>query len=165
MGVSERPIIFSAPMVRAILAGRKTMTRRLATSPLRKCEPGDMLWVRESFKLADSGMDPRGEHLIYNADGAHGYAVSSSRFVKVKMKSISSIHMPRWASRITLEVTGARVERLQDISEEDVAAEGVDPYCMTARGAFFALWNSLHGPASWEANPSVVCVSFKRIPR
>jgi hypothetical protein len=82
-----------------------------------------------------------------------------------------SIHMPRWASRITLEVTGVRVERLQDISEADAREEGCLPVvhgdgavdCGTRKTAFRALWDSINGPDSWGANPFVWVVEFRRV--
>lgn len=186
--MSERPIIFSAPMVRAILAGRKTMTRRLATSPLRKCEPDDLLWVREAWKPHSiyAGMKPRDvpdTEVFYRADDK--YAPSNTPW-------IPSIHMPRWASRIMLRVTGVKVERLRDITNEDAIAEGIEERLVeTSEGeknlwfgiphvgnqdaiqAFADLWDSLHNPHgycaedaphSWLANPEVVAISFERQP-
>ena len=153
--MAERPIIFSAPMVRAILAGRKTMTRRLATSPLRKCEPGDLLWVRETWAPSDPVPAYKADNP--NSDG-WGWR--------------PSIHMPRSASRITLRVTAVRVERLQDISEEDATAEGVNPAVAgrsrwnypiySHRTGFVRLWNELHGEHAWLGNPEVVAISFVR---
>ncbi|HCL3994841.1 TPA: hypothetical protein N2B70_001863 [Pseudomonas aeruginosa] len=198
----ERPILFNDQMVRAILDGRKTVTRRIvkpqpslptthwwpsngrgpqwmadgpseATGGTRQTwgwkecpfgKPGDRLWVRETF--ADIGC-----RLTYRADlydGAH---------CMVK-KWIPSIHMPRSASRVLLEITAVRVERLQDISEEQALAEGVrgepcdharqacsDIGCWgdTAKGAFGFLWESLNGEGSWAANPWVWVVEFKRV--
>jgi hypothetical protein len=199
------PIIFSAPMVRALLEGRKTMTRRLAWRPARKGEAtgegsrlsyalddnrvtgkitqhqrpspwkrvqaGDRLWVRENFSKYDYR-----DGCWYWADGREAaYDAERPR---------PSIHMPRWASRLTLIVTGTKVERLQDISEADAHAEGapwyvyghgvisdfeyqMEPgYQPNKRMGFCQLWNDLHGwgpPSAWESNPEVVAISFKVI--
>ena len=202
MTIKERPIIFSGDMVRAILAGRKTMTRRvvkMATHPqaervqhfeglrwdwlrydgLRlstfKCpfgKTGDRLWVRETFRLSDPNdcacYEPcrcRSGQPMYRADG---------HYHDMEYKWKPSIYMPRWSSRITLEVTGVRVERLQDISEEDAQAEGaplelgvLERTILGAkaryRSGFVRLWESINGPGSWDANPWVWCISFKRV--
>lgn len=197
----ERPILFSAPMVRAILAGAKTQTRR-PVKPRKDraigCElachelagevnagdymnapwaPGDRLWVRETF-CDDWHMD-RGV-IEYRADGE----LDSDMF-DAGCTWRPSIHMPRWASRITLEVTDVRVERLQDISEKDAQAEGIERTedffgCPCWRvygepdgadvvapddpiGSYRSLWESINGPGSWEANPWVWVVSFRRL--
>lgn len=181
------PIIFSGPMVRALLDGRKTMTRRLATSPLRNVKPGDRLWVRESLKHVTSdpvtaedcsvhcymasippGMEsanPYEDNYLFPDDGVPA----------LKPKSVPSIHMPRWASRLTLIVSGSKVERLQNISPEDAAAEGhkrleglrgpdvEEVHRDAARDWFSDLWVSLHGVDSWKANPEVVAIRFKVI--
>lgn len=180
----ERPILFSAPMVRPILTGQKTQTRRavklndagrvqLATKQWHiddsnvkhACpygQPGDRLWVRESF----SPYIYR-EGCWYWADG------NMAAYDCEKPKP--SIHMPRWASRITLEITGVRVERLQDISEADAQAEGVTVedhhkggYCAgeflpPAVRAFRELWESINGASAWETNPWVWVVEFRRL--
>ena len=165
----ERPILFSAPMVRAILAGTKTQTRRVCKGQrelsnvhdfqIDRCpygQLGDRLWVRETW-LRHSVNVPN--DYLYRADhpddGTIGPAHGGWK---------PSIHMPRWASRITLEITDVRVERLQDISARDAWAEGitpspdVDPY-----HEYRDLWESINGPGSWDANPWVWAVSFKRI--
>lgn len=191
----ERPILFSGPMVRAIIDGRKTVTRRIA-KPVkhpdlgniytpgalvlenepqhvidRACpygQPGDRLWVRETFAVyGDKKM-----HVIhYRADRPYHVGQKGMGYKP-------SIHMPRWACRILLEITAVRVERLQDISEEQAEAEGVkgepcdharqacaDIGCWgdTAKGAFGFLWESLNGSGSWAANPWVWVVEFKRV--
>ena len=192
--MKERPILFSAPMVRALLAGTKTQTRRIVKRQALEwlqpgmfapeyvanpenglCpygQPGDRLWVREAFQR-----DPfkYGEY-VYRA---------SVRAETVFDKWTPSIHMPRRASRITLEVTAARVERLQDISEDDAKAEGIcalpiqtaEPGCWwtadvsagaalhgrTPAGAYRLLWEQINGPGSWDANPWVWVVEFRRI--
>lgn len=213
--MKERPILFSAPMVRAILADIKTQTRRTIKGDLddeerlhvgmyhptvidrqgdeqpgpevfgawttngewaMKCpygQPGDRLWVRETFQqFSEDG------EILYKADKAGFDAMNELKrdeFYEARWRP--SIHMPRWASRITLEVTGVKVERLQDISEADAAAEGIirqsttgwfsvpglNGAGTTARAGYALLWNSIHGPGSWEANPWVWCVSFLRV--
>jgi hypothetical protein len=195
--MKERPILFSAPMVRAILDGTKTQTRRVCKMEVRAgmpepewrslltvCpygRPGDeRLWVRETWR-ASSHFDkvppreiPNGAELFYEATSV----AREWRTTVGKMRP--SIHMPRWASRITLEITGVRVELLQDISDENAIAEGCPknhndyylggPHAVsgrkqmaTARKAFRDLWESLNGPGSREANPWVWVVEFKRL--
>lgn len=197
----DRPILFSGPMVRALLAGRKTQTRRvLKPQPIGHVWrygwskeggatfsaddellsgripiwAGDRLWVREAFSYETLDVDRSGfMPPWYWADGNP----SSGDFTKPK----PSIHMPRWASRLTLTVTDVRVERLQDISEEDALAEGVvdmgrrdgEPYshCIIpgmpeirmehdAIPVYAQLWEHINGPGSWSANPWIVAYSF-----
>lgn len=212
----ERPILFSAPMVRAILDGRKTVTRRAVNEralknigygvQLGEChelpsegplhpnsigyyndfcpygQPGDRLWVRESWQ-ADSQVDcvaPRelshGEPIRYPAD----WDFRQPGCAMIRPGKIRpSIHMPRWASRILLEITGVRVERLQDITEDQAKAEGVrlytdhaelgdwwhvegiETYSADPRKSFELLWSSVGG--DWQANPWVWVVEFKRV--
>lgn len=198
-----RPILFSAQMVRALLAGTKTQTRRPVKSrkdpefgcemapgeiagdqnPGRLCpygQPGDRLWVRETFMdMLGTGVehrhDPRGllQRYAYAADhqpGSYGDEARKSYGLKWK----PSIHMPRAASRITLEITSVRVERLQNISESDAQAEGCALECMTPTGddngsaiyglgGYLALWESINGAGSWNMNPWVWVVEFKRV--
>lgn len=197
--MTDRPIIFSAAMVRALLNGRKSQTRRVLKPLPRRTvffdpktaglgqfqeppyAPGDRLYVREAFSYETLDVDRNGfMPPWYWADGNP----ASGDFTRPK----PSIHMPRWASRITLTVTEVRVQRLQEISEADAKAEGAGltpediadnerlrgavllphidaiygdkrPY-RTAVGNFASLWNSLHGPDAWGANPWVVAVSF-----
>lgn len=178
--MSDRPILFSAPMIRALLAGTKTQTRlawrvqpppgvRIGWTPDSKTpygQVGDRLWVRETWAVSHA-LDhlkprevPQGAGLVY-------YAATENLGGLLKRPSI---FMPRWASRITLEITGVRVERLQAISEADARAEGVEPAAThnrpgaiaTCFGAYSVLWESINGPGSWDANPWVWCVSFKR---
>lgn len=170
--MTDRPIIFSAPMVRALLYGRKTQTRRALKPPYGTLEylggetwrpictkffPGDRLWVREAHVLTPAGV-------AYVADGADHYGAGGP------LRKRPSIHMPRWASRLTLHVTEVRVQRLHEISAEDVAAEGAcelafmppsEADTAEARAVFRSLWNSLHGPDAWDANPWVCAISFK----
>lgn len=124
--MTDYPIIFSAPMILALLDGRKTMTRRLAwhkevwPSPWQKRIAGDRLWVRESFFLADAYLEAKKfTGGCYRADETNELAIKHTGWRP-------SIHMPRWASRLTLIVTATKIERLQDISDEDADAEGCE---------------------------------------
>ena len=198
----ERPILFSGPMVRAILESRKTMTRRVAKlKPWHRIEekedgshwpwmeidgadmghwlpcpygaPGDRLWVRETFGDCTPGADvlvgTRWDKPWYRAD-ADEYGLlrhdGEGPVYADDVKWRPSIHMPRRASRITLEVTAVRIERLNDISEADVQAEGCtgSPFGTSAdRVLFPTLWESINGPGSWDVNPWVWVVVFKRV--
>lgn len=190
-----RPILFSGPMVRAILEGRKTQTRRVAkmtaschvkeprghrrwhpadpeaTLACPYGQPGDRLWVRETHAPQADCWGAWGKEMECYNDGPkpiiHYRADGGEPFIE---KWHPSIHMPRWASRITLEVTDVRVQRLQDISEEDAQAEGADQYrhpvhpnreALRHVDGFHELWNSINGSGSWEANPWVWALSFK----
>lgn len=195
----ERPILFSAPMVRAILSGQKTQTRRAfndkanwhfieGQGDLSICpygQPGDHLWVRETWQHANHPDGPYrpGVPVHYRADyiddphGPDGEKSHEGRYRTWR----PSIHMPRSASRITLEITGVRIERLQDINEADCWAEGIAEVdgllddvaiCDLAKRmgrsledaapSFAALWESINGPRSWGANPWVWVVGFRR---
>lgn len=203
-----RPILFSGAMVRALLDGGKTQTRRAckpmnqwveqecrevraidgtphhflkgATEPLEKLrcpygQPGDRLWVRETFlDTQGTGIEHRDEsglrhRYAFAADCAPGsYGDHARKDYGLKWKP--SIHMPRVASRILLEIVAVRVERLQDITEGDAWAEGVDkaevlsmPCADGATAAYSALWQRINGAGSWEANPWVWVVEFKRV--
>lgn len=175
----ERPILFSAPMVRAILDGAKTQTRRVCKLNVRAgmpepelqsllacCpygQPGDRLWVRETWAVSHA-IDhlkprevPRGASMVY-------YAATENTGGLLKRPSI---FMPRWASRITLEITGMRVERLQDISRGDAMAEGC-PFPNMANGAdprqwYADLWQQINGRGSWGTNPWVWVVAFRKL--
>jgi hypothetical protein len=208
--MKERPILFSAPMVRALLAGTKSQTRRIFTAKnggvwpnhndlpgmkqvVRSCpygQPGDRLWVRETFvqgwdydPVTDriKQFDADGKQLPiqtwYRADGADiGWCDADGWQANTPWKP--SIHMPRATSRITLEITRVRVERLQDIDFADAAAEGLhytserlDRWSAdginwrgTPQQAYRDLWEQINGPDSWAANPWVWVVSFKRLP-
>ena len=180
----ERPMLFNAPMVRAVLAETKTQTRRVFTAKngglwpnrndlpgmkqiLRNCpygQPGDRLWVREAWGLAfGSPITPHPDAVIYRAD--KGNADWDGRWRP-------SIHMPRWASRILLEIVSVRVERLQDISEDDATAEGArlcygEPFdpanTISDRRRYELLWEQINGPGSWDANPWVWVIEFKQV--
>lgn len=212
--VRERPILFSGPMVRAILDGRKTQTRRLVkpqpgaagmemlsgnVSPRGErmryhaievgggydamfwtCpygQPGDRLWVKEACWIGEKA--PQATMQVGGYDA--GLATATHRFKAYReewgdkkpweaMGAVTgrwrpSIHMPRWASRITLEITNVRVQRLNDISDDDAKAEGWDaetagqhPY-----GWYRALWDEINGKGSWAANPWVWALTFRRI--
>lgn len=146
-------------MVLALLADRKSQTRRLATSPLRKCEPGDRLYVRETWShdgvgvwtIADARRRLNGRP-IYRAthDGPS------------PLSWWPSIHMPREFSRLSLIVEAVRVEPLQAISEADAIAEGIQLKHRDSSPviAYKTLWRLLHGAESWDANPDVVVISF-----
>lgn len=233
--MKARPMPMSAPMVRAILAGTKTQTRRVvkpqfvadampvempATDPAggwvvpghsgtwwceaaanpddaRHCpygQPGDRLWVREAFRFPQSldHLSPSeiGEKALavgypkpwcpiqFEADGLRRTPQEWRDFVTPPQANEAGrlragMHMPRWASRITLEVTGVRVERVQDISVADAIAEGVNIHpdhhskppesIYSPVQAYRDLWESINGPESWEANPWVWVVEFKRL--
>ena len=189
--MTARPIIFSAPMVRALLAGTKTQTRRVL-KPQPTCDTpalvtrgvrftvGDRLWVREKWARVPAtayrmshGVEPT--PYPHDTGMAAIYAASWERSAPTWK---SPIHMPRWASRITLAVTDVRVERLQAISEADARAEGASYHSggatghsgwrhdwkdvhADARSSFRRLWNSINGPGAWEANPWVVALTFE----
>lgn len=192
--MTDRPIIFSAPMVRALLDGRKTMTRRLAwkwekrggdhghgnlrgpASPWQAAKPGDRLWVREAW-WTHCTFDATAPADLRSAAEAIGHDVpiwfADDDTARPWGKARPSIHMPRWASRITLTVTAVRVERLQDISEADAMAEGwpgptTDIGCPIAapRAWFNSLWDTLHPrPYGWADNPEVVALTFDVVRR
>ncbi|KRB73482.1 hypothetical protein [Noviherbaspirillum sp. Root189] len=219
--MKERPILFSAPMVRAILDGSKTQTRRVVKLPPapdhlgqweatsvggggvydqhgRKIpyqgaiwhtrtgkvicsphgQPGDRLWVRETF-CPIYPQDPAyngGQPIEYDYAATYQHGDRLGDHLGVKKVWKPSIHMPRTASRILLEVTGVRVERLQDISEADAIAEGIegslgvyrdyhqdDGIFAYGQDSYRSLWELINGPGSWEANPWAWVVEFKRI--
>ena len=202
--MTERPILFSGPMVRALLDGRKTQTRRIVKPQFAadaepeemskvsdegfqmsghsgrwwdavtgsaedaiRCPygvPGDLLWVKERGWMSPSklaflpfveNVPPQGD--VFRDPSGRPY------------RAWPSIHMPRWASRLTLTITDVRVERLQDISEPDAEAEGVQiPALVPILGAFWSsrdgyarLWEHINGKGSWAANPWVWAVTFE----
>lgn len=257
--IRERPILFSGAMVRAILEGRKTMTRRVVKpqphagvdavkwqdviitgcntpdqsgfammrggvidSEAIRCPygmPGDRLWVRETFRVESVGthvpvkIPYEDVGIVYAADGEKRniHREYPSVLSSTCHNNKPSIFMPRWASRITLEITGVRVERLQEITEADAIAEGVEPrtrekgYTIVCRGGgtfevsslyergvpavgdaspfgevthvepipervlistsgvFRLLWMKINGRSSWDANPWVWVVEFRRV--
>ncbi len=210
---TSRPILFSAPMVRAILEGRKTQTRRVVKLTAcghvkephghRRWHPadpdavlgcpygrsGDRLWVREIWRVGKRwdetqprNLPPRRMTVMFGAGGsisnqAPGQWEPDDSYPRELPewagKLRPSIHMPRWASRITLELSEVRIERLQEITEADARAEGVEFGRVTneltgeidrdAIEAFEDLWCRIHSLASWDANPWVWVLKFKRL--
>jgi hypothetical protein len=217
----DLPILFSAPMVRALIDGRKTQTRRVLKSafaddthiewfytpapgfyrrdrfgrfdhiPLElPFAPGDRLWVRETHGFNhyeyERGCAPKERPADLTDEYLSYRATEDDYEIRNELCYRPSIHMPRWASRLTLTVTDVRVERLQDISEADAKAEGVEmesadppfyyvpgilPHSLTAVGieepgghharrSYAKLWDHINGAGAWEANPWVVAVSF-----
>lgn len=201
--MADRPILFSAPMVLALLAGTKTQTRRILKpqpnmlnggKPLNdgrgsysteggwKRIPiarGDRLWVREAWRCNGWAIDVA--TIFYGASEGEGYTAMCEQYPVADKKPLRitsgwrpSIHMPRWASRLTLTVTDVRVERLQDISEADAIAEGCGQYSSSTklsrpfnpdwkgiyREGYAELWNEINGSGAWEANPWVVAYTF-----
>jgi hypothetical protein len=213
----ERPILFSAEMVRAILAGKKTQTRRIvkreiapadglewraclcreidpSDTPCMVCESrfdpvyaraGDRLWVRETWahlrdlRTADPGADAHARRCFYRAEHPTGLMHDDATDLRWR----PSIFMPRELSRITLDVTSVRVERVQDISPLDAIDEGIAPvarcgcevccrlgpssFCPADAGAqiepFMHLWDAINGKrAPWSSNPWVWVIAFKR---
>lgn len=188
--MKERPILFSGPMVQAILTGHKIQTRRVVKFPLKLkahgvaitslndgdseevnefCpygRPGDRLWVKETFCVDE---DSEGK-TAYRADG---WIETPSDDGKWK----PSIFMPRHRSRITLDIRGVRVERLQSITEWHAQCEGVrtinttelqsdgtlKPITISARRNFEDLWWRINGPMSWSQNPWVWVITFRRL--
>lgn len=201
-------MIFNGEMVRALLDGRKTQTRRVMKvqlsdgfhpthngydldlnahwytpgvvdkngylQPAKKdvfgvadenegyaCPfgaVGDRIWVRETFSPVPDHEEPAGcSAILYAADGSGPYG-----------KWVPSIHMPRWASRITLEITGVRVERLNSISDSDASKEGCCIADMESgdclSDVFARLWTSIYGDESWKVNPWVWVIEFKVVP-
>ena len=179
--MKEQPIIFSGSMVKAILDGRKTQTRRVIKpqptmmdddrrrlSVLSDCpyRSGDHLWVRETWIC--EGKDQPGQGLHYRANACEA---DEKWFKEENWKWRSSIHMPRWASRLTIEVMKIRVERVQDITEEDAEAEGIIGDTGGDFGdreyiiPFADLWDSLNAKRgySWKSNPLVWVIEFRKI--
>lgn len=206
-----KPILFSTPMVQAILEGRKTQTRRIVKYPLKSKDAqvsigydntppipywspiqiGDILWVREAWDYYETSEECIDENTIeyhiafaYKAlntlpkiNDIQWAKVSEDKYWKAQEKIDyeenhnssgwkPSIHMPREAARIFLEVVSVRAERLQDISERDAFAEGAtwsDTLGKASLKAFQSIWKDIHGEKSWEENPFVWVYEFKRI--
>lgn len=204
--VKCRPILFSGPMIRALLENRKTQTRRIIKPQPRLC--GEGWWVGEGIKgiepdyfADDDSVSEWYFHTLYADRGApHGSVWADGRADRMWVRETwvehmgvgglsgfcadgyeptehwerkrPSIFMPRWASRITLEIKNVRVERLQDISHADALAEGVPdtgagtygfPVSSYAIANYRLLWESINGPGSWGANPWCWVYDFKRI--
>jgi len=219
----ERPILFSGPMVRALLDGRKTQTRRVikpqppalaarATTFIERFDPGewpwwwwldsdgarffqpafrcpygatsDRLWVRETWGLNDyqfeRGPIPKARPPQLEDNGLCYAATEDDSEIRNELRWRPSIHMPRWASRLTLEITEVRVERLQDITAADAEAEGVrepsigpihvfshgssgilDPEKADPLALWQILWRFINGDDSWAANPWVWAITFR----
>ncbi|XEH50526.1 hypothetical protein NMD75_04130 [Edwardsiella tarda] len=180
--MKERPIIFNDEMVRAIFSGTKTMTRR----PVKGVMPDNGLWLKKPTKTRSGitthvmdapkhGLCPFGSvgdrlfvretfgdcgvRFVYRADTDDGVSCQVRRWTP-------SIHMPRWASRITLEITDVRVERLHDITEGDARSEGVtlsNPRILSHRDEFRQLWGDIYGCDGWRSNPWVWVIAFKHV--
>ena len=196
--MKERPIIFSGPMVKAVLAGRKTQTRRIVkgkwislveqvlmvngkrvfdtleydlTTPYGILD--DRLWVKETFRISESSCNdysPSKDDVHYRADDDECGGGPWK----------PAIYMHRHLSRLTLEIIDVRVQRLQEITEEDVKAEGAmfhnggeighsgwrhdfKDVHSNARSSFGRLWNSIHGEDAWNENPWVWAITFKKL--
>jgi hypothetical protein len=195
--MKERPVLFNGEMVRAILDGRKTQTRRLVKHPAEdgkhgwhpsgtgmefrlggSAKPvcpfgkiGDRLWVRESWsgeywlsevKPSERFGLTRQDCLTPFPPLTHYWADGDPEHGDWE-KPRPSIHMPRWASRITLEITGVRVERLNDIGQFDAMAEGAEPEGEDFVAGFMNLWKRINGSESWDQNPWVWVVNFRRL--
>lgn len=194
-------MIFNAEMVRALLDGRKTQTRRpikwkqtrfteigeredgskwpWSEDAEHACDfwhpcpfgaVGDRIWVREAFRVHSRATDVA--TLVYKASERNSWTEQTRRVpvavcnkLATPEKWTPSLHMPRWASRILLEITGVRVERLRSMSQDDARAEGVIAASgpMEAGLAFRELWDSIYGEESWKANPWVWVIEFKRV--
>jgi hypothetical protein len=157
--MKERPILFRDEMVRAILDGRKTQTRRVVKNGVQKCpygQAGDRLWVRETY-----GLDPyRPGVILYRATDCDCPA-----------RWKPSMYMPRKFARITLDIISIKLAQVQDISEQDAKSEGVIPQSVALApgiesyvAPFVGLWDSINGNTlnSWEANPRVWVITFRR---
>lgn len=199
--MSDRPIIFSDAMVRAILDGSKTQTRRILKPqpwqfsedretwmwrnrfgyefPLTEhaacVEMGSQLWVREAWSVWLAADLPCINYRASCGTGKDGlpeiHPITPEQYFRYERKTKkapmwrSPIHMPRWASRITLTVTNVHVQRVQEISEADAWAEGVQAIGCTrweseGRHRFAGLWEEIHGEGAWDANPWVSAITF-----
>lgn len=208
--MKERGMIFNDEMVRAILDGRKTQTRRImkpqpaddvargafpnqdaigwisslkhkfGSTTAHFCpygNPGDRIWVRETWQAIHDSLDEFGyvdertyAPSIPKEKDTYWYTVYESDWRDENREDRGfpwrpSIHMPRWASRILLEITDVRVERLNSISEDDAEAEGVTDtgYGDSLVDGYRYLWKSIYGEESWKANPWVWVIEFRRI--
>lgn len=202
--MTERGMIFNGEMVRAILDGQKTQTRRVMKPQPDPCpaprgghwwpsnvfktmlhveeemqngkggwggligdacpfgDVGDRIWVRETWAEAGASAP---DLKLYRANYPAHVPTHYENVPPVEdVRWTPSIHMPRWASRILLEITDVRVEQLNDISEEDARSEGISgSSARDVKEAFAALWRSIYGSDSWRVNPWVWVIEFKRI--
>lgn len=219
--MKERPILFSASMARAILAGEKTQTRRVMkpqpwlipgtpyitggwmwtrsgdgdgegldwgiNAPMdevgaalaKYCpygQPGDRLWVRESFRFGSAPNDASGQGIaLFGSDASSAIPHPDMEMGRYnwcrRYVPVSAIHMPRWACRLLLEVTGVRVERVQEITEDDARAEGMEVLSVgtatwSNRQSFAVLWDQINGKragCAWDNNPWVWVIEFRRV--
>ncbi|EBV1888612.1 hypothetical protein DN122_07340 [Salmonella enterica subsp. enterica serovar Coquilhatville] len=207
--MNERGMIFNGEMVRAILEGRKTQTRRpikwkqtrfteigeredgsnwpWSEDTEKVCDywhpcpfgaVGDRIWVRETFgwQIRRDPLGGTGEFRVYRATTPDAVRYQTASGEAAPMKWVPSIHMPRRASRITLEITDVRVERLNNISYDDAISEGIkqewtciDPglgsyaHKNDVQDDYETLWKSIYGEESWAANPWVWVIEFKRV--
>lgn len=228
--IKERPILFNGAMVRAVLSGSKTQTRRILKNPYIEGEwsikptneprfqghthdwwlgegtqpfgaikspygqVGDQLWVRETFQpIFAEGVTDFADVDYKTGEGYAPVYPATDKVVEfvsfdgdITTRCTPSIHMPRWASRIQLEITGVRVERLNDCSEADAVAEGIERvggyasvspwrnyrigeagemsmHCSAPTRSYMTLWESINGEGSWAANPWVWVIEFKVI--
>lgn len=212
--MKERPLLFTGEMVRAILDGRKTQTRRIVkprlNSIVEECfkvngkwcnhtfgyelgelcpygQPGDRLWCRETWRPVGPWEGRKDKATVqYRADEKYSRKTGWPSDFRISARNAGkwkpSIFMPRWASRITLEIVNVSVERLQNISDEDAIAEGVvlggsrfdSPHCkdeqeyqrllrIGAKEIYQSLWDSINGKDSWALNPWVWVIKFKQI--
>ena len=161
---NPKPILFQPPMVRAILDGRKTQTRRVVKSDKPRYQPGDVLWVRETFSELGFGVG-----IVYRADKPSTPAPTGSKWRP-------SIHMPYEAARLFLRVLAVRQERLQDITPKDCCAEGITKVWtkkgmewladMLVISEYSWLWDDINAKRySWHDNPLVWVITFERCER
>jgi len=164
--MTDRPIIFSSPMVCALLDGRKTMTRRLAwrnrepnylpcPTPWQSVEAGERLWVKETFFISKTGLQYAAD-LPEQEQREHRRVRTITTDLEIVERWTSPIHMSRRLSRITLAVTATKIEPLQKISNAESIAEGCSNLLQ-----FAELWRSLHDDDLWSLNPEVVAITFE----
>lgn len=153
--MSTKPMLFRPEMVRAILSGQKTETRRLK----RRFAVGDLAWVRETWRLmTDLGQPVRGSLGGLDADWLRSCPLRYRADDDGILGWRPAIHMPRWACRLWLLIDGVGRERLLDIDEAGARREGVEN-----RDAFLSLWGRIHGPGSADLNPWVWVVRFRPV--
>ncbi|EPH9645957.1 hypothetical protein ACS35N_004446 [Enterobacter hormaechei] len=162
--IIERGMIFNGEMVRAILDGRKTQTRRIIKPQPEGTLSGSLSGMWLSRPLNGLLLPKIEDIAIHCPFGVVGDRIWVRETWAEDVRWTPSIHMPRWASRILLEITDVRVEQLNDISEEDARSEGISgSSARDVKEAYAALWRSIYGSDSWRANPWVYVIKFKRI--